>query len=223
VHNGARELHHNDAIIIDAIIQLINTRLMCNPTLITFLKNLDAAVEQWQRLSENEFAAIIKNSVLLVSIDEILSFIKILKIVNGWDDTVLTIKRLNALLKSIELDTSKTPLQLWERRNHLVRLYEVLQYQAATSLERKNYIKKSARIQKNIKTIFAALEITSEYAVVLKRVECGGHWQGKLYELFEDAFCGETGNLSLATYARYIEKCVRQNEKIFGRRLNFLD
>ena len=218
LRNGEIEIHGNDTIIIDDIIALINIRLMRNPTLIKFLKNLDASVEPWQRLSENEFATILKNSALLVSVDEIFTFAEILKTVTGRRDTAVPVKHLNALLKSVELNSSTTPLQLWERRAHLGRLYELLQYRADTIAEKISYAKKSARVQKNIETLFAALGITDEYVVALQRVEQGGGYaQGKLYELFEDAFCGEPATVTISAYARYIEKCVRQNEKIFGR------
>lgn len=215
LRNGTIELPCSDKVIVDNIIQLINTRLMRNPTLISFLKNLDASVESRQRLSENEFATIIKNSALLVPIDEIFSFAEILKTVNGKDNATFNIKRLNGLLKSVQLDTSKTPLKLWEKRDDLRRLYALLEYQAETLTEKIQCTKKSARAQKNINTVLAALGITDEYAAALKKLEpFSGYSQKKLYELFEDAFCGESNSLSLAAYARYVEKCVRQNQKI---------
>jgi len=208
--------------VINNIVQLINIRLTKNPTLISFLTNINASVEPWQRLSENEFAMILKNSALLVSIDELFSFSHILHVI-GVSDAVLNIEFLQRLLKKVELDVSKTPLELWEKRDFLRRLYVLREYQATTIVEKIKYTKQSACIQKNIDTIFAALKITDQYADALKKIESlSCYSQKKLYELFEDAFCGESSGLSLAAYARYIEKCVQQNEKIFGRHHRFL-
>lgn len=204
------ELHMNDEIV-DNIVQLINIRLTKNPTFILFLTDLNASIEPWQRLSENEFAAILKNSALLVSIDELLSFFHILYAI-GIHDAVLNIEHVQRLLKKVELDTSRTVLELWERRDFLKQLYVLREYQATTITEKIKYSKQSVRIQKDIDTIFEILKITDQYADVLKRFEIlSSYSQEKLYELFEDAFCGESNSLSLANYARYIEKCVKQN------------
>jgi len=55
------------------------------------------------------------------------------------------------------------------------------------------------------------LGITDEYAAVLKRLEpLGGSSPKKLYDLFEDAFMGQTGELNIKAYALSVEKNKRE-------------
>lgn len=215
-------LNESDIEIVSAIIQLINERLMRNQAFVLFLKNLDASVEQRQRITNNEFVMIMKNSPLLVSIDEVHSFAQIVAAVQGISDTVITVNRLNRLLEDLELDISKTILDVWTRGDFWTSFYTLQEYNATEKSEQIVYKKKSAHIKKTVDTIITALGITDEYAATLRRFQflsCTG--KDNLYEFFEDAYSGETSSVSLANYARYIEKCVRQNERLFSRHVDF--
>jgi len=193
------------------IIQRINERLLHNPALVKFLEDLNKTLESYQQLSDNDIAIILKNSALLVPIDEVCFFAEIIRIVQGIDSLTLSSKRLNALLHEVELDKGKCVLQLWEKRDDLRHWYALLEYRATELSEKIKITKKSARAQKIINTIVSALGITDEYAVALKRLEpFGGSSPKKLYELFEDAFMGETGALNIKAYALSIEKSKRE-------------
>ena len=195
------------------IVQKINEHLLHNPKLIVFLKNLNTSLEPHLQLSDNDIATVLKNSALLWSINEVHSLGEILRVVQCMDNRELSSQRLNALLKEVELDTTKCALQLWEKRDYLRRLYARLEYQASTVSEKIKLTKKSARAQKIINTITLSLGITDEYADALKRLEpFGGCSYTKLYELYEDAFDGQTETLNMKAYALSIEKSRREQE-----------
>jgi hypothetical protein len=211
LRKSAVDLHIKNEKITSDIIQCINERLMHNPALIKFIKNLNASLKSYQQLSNNEVAVMLKNGSLLVPIHEIYALAEVLRIVQGLDKLALSSQRLNALLKEVELNKDKCALQLWHKKRYLREYYEYLQYHAPTLFEKIKYTKKSARAQKVIETIIAALGITDEYVHELKRLELFTlqQPQQKLYDLFEDAFDGHTEGLSIKAYALSIEKSKR--------------
>ena len=193
------------------IVQLINERLLRNPTLSLYLEQLNLSVDPYQKLSEEEITTILKNSALLLSFEELFSFAQILNVVQKKDRAYFSTKYLYRLLKKIELDNERTPLELWERKDSLRRLYTLIEFQATELSDKIKCVKEYARIEKNIHKIMEILRMTDEYSSVLKMLDSiGGYSQKKLHQLYEDAFSGELGRLSLRSYACSIEKEVRE-------------
>lgn len=201
---------HDEKYVAD-IIQLINRQLIRNPTLLLFLQTLNASVDSCQKLSEEDIAIILKNSALLASFEELFSFAEILNVVQNKNDMRFSVKRLYKFLKKIELDEKRTPLELWERKDSLRRLYAFMEFQATTLSDKIKCVKEYTCIQKNIHEIIQAIKITDEYVSALKMMEpIGGYSQKKLYQLYEDAFSGEEGRLTIRAYAQSIEKNVHR-------------
>jgi len=131
------------------IVQRINEHLLHNPALVKFLEDLNKTLEPYEQLSGHEIAIILKNSALLVPIDEVCFFAEIIRIVQGIDALKLSSKKLNALLHEVELDKSKCVLQLWEKKDHLRDWYAYLEYQAPEIAEKIKFTKKICAGKKN--------------------------------------------------------------------------
>jgi hypothetical protein len=190
------------------IIQNINEYLMQNPALLTFLKNFNMSLIARHQLTEREIAAVLKNGALLIPINEIYALAEIIKIVQGIDKLVLSPKRLDWLLKAVDLDQNACVFTLWQRKQDLRKNYEFWQRKESELSEKIKCTKQMYRMEKNMTAIFAALGITEQYAEFLKPFDVGGMSHKKMDDLFEDAFDENTWNIK--TYALSVERNIRE-------------
>ncbi len=188
------ELRINDKIIVRDIVRIINERLVDDPKLKFFLEDLNAQAELNKRLSDDDIAMIIKNSALLVPIDEVQSFNEILSAVQGVPLAIST-NSLAKLLKRVHMDIDEPVLNIWKQAESLKREDATAVFQAIESAKKEEYKTKELNNQKTIEDIIAALSITDVYATVLKRLTPSNYKEeNNLQEIFENAYSREKSN-----------------------------
>jgi hypothetical protein len=191
---------------VEAVIMLINQQLIENPYALSFLKYLNESNKGDKKLSEDEIAAILKNTGLLLPLKELFFIAEIIALLKNKYKSSLFGKKLYTFLNQIELDEQSTPLDLWERKNSLSKRYAMIQAQTSEISDKIYYLKKYDRIKKNIQNIIELLKCTEEYGKIIERIDSIEYSQKKLHQLYENAFCGIKECITFEAYLQSIAK-----------------